>query len=82
MACPEHVDVPWLTQPEWESGVALAHRIFGGLAMLLIIIWCTLLLELCRPPLAFALAGCATIACGLWLTLWVVWLLKKKEGSQ
>ena len=35
---------PWLAQPEWETGVALAHRVFGGLAICLLISWCTLLL--------------------------------------
>ena len=68
--------VPWLDQSDWSSGVLLAHRVFGALTFGLLVTWCVLFLELCTLRRAYLCAGLATCACGLWLALWVLLLLK------
>ena len=68
--------VPWLNQGEWSHGVWLAHRIFGVLAIAVLLVWACLFLEALSLRRAFLLAGGATGACGLWLIGWVGWLIK------
>lgn len=68
--------VPWLDQGEWSHGVWLAHRIFGVLAIAVLLVWACLFLEALSLRRAFLLAGGATGACGLWLIGWVGWLIK------
>ena len=65
-----------VTQAEWAWGVWFAHRLFGILALYLMVVWSVLLLELTTLERAFCASGGATVACGIWLVLWVLLLLK------
>ena len=65
-----------VTQAEWAWGVWFAHRLFGILALYLMVAWSVLLLELTTLERAFCASGGATVACGIWLVLWVLLLLK------
>ena len=65
-----------VTQAEWAWGVWFAHRLFGILALYLMVAWSVLLLDLTTLERAFCASGGATVACGIWPVLWVLLLLK------
>lgn len=70
------LEVHWLSQYEWVYAVWLAHRVFGYLAIYLMLCWSGPMLELMRLGHAYIAAGGGTLACGLWLLTWGVTLLK------
>ena len=71
-----HFEVPWLLHTEWAWAVLLAHRVFGSMTLAVMTAWACAMTQVCSVAWAYAAAGAATLGCGLWLLLWVTYLLK------
>lgn len=76
-----YLPLPWLPHVEWAWAVLLAHRVFGTLTIGLMMCWAMALSQITTVACSYALAGMLTAACGVWLMLWVIVLMKPAAST-